>query len=365
MEWTIYIDESGSFARARRSVHVGGLLLGTAQPTSLLTEATLVIEAAMRQQGVPPPLHAWHADRLVMHLVWRLRAGEATRPERSLAKRLARECPVDFAAVTEPASRLPDLAPVSRIESLVRSAREVAVLFDVRDGLAGQVGRAIDMARSTGQRDGTPMLLVGASEARLGDAVGDGDSRYLTLLGCLCARVVDIVSRTPGHQRVRVWVQWRPDLTRAAVVKAIAAQAVRDFGASSVSQATTEIVVAARGNGRERRVALLIEPPQSYDRGVDIGFVLADWVCYRSGAFVERPSARDFALDLRSSTRIEGTVEGTKVPALLTFAASGVAQAYVTGCRMGESPSPGALSDAETRAWARTQALGWGQEVAS
>lgn len=366
--WTLYVDESGSFADVEDDVAVSGLLIRGDVPGLSVNEVKRALESIV--PGFPWPWHAslinnasWVAlvladqkllaDHLNPDIRWL--ADAVRRVNESLAERFGPRYAAIRSRVLSGQAGDISLGSLSEFEHVLRNEYPIeldALRAHTRRARAAVKQFAAGLAtRARSPDDPAAAVLLFSSETLRGDARTEpeselGDRRYFRLLEVLVDRTAALLARRGGVHELSLDISQRrliePQLQRPT--KQLPLHVLREL--SRLISKWRPVV---------RIVPTAVTP---FDRDVGVRFVVADFAANR-GRRVLRQGATPL-------TNVEAEVEldmGLRVrsgtPERSHLAASG--EAY----DLCESPRPdpeGALPPVwPRRRWACEQAWEWGR----
>lgn len=367
--WTLYVDESGSFADSEDDVALAGLLVSEDVPGLKPGEVRRSLEAAV--PGFPWP---WHA-RLLNSASWiALVLADGRVPldhpdpdmrwladaVRRVAERFEREDAEKYRAIrrrlsTDDAGSI-DLGELTIFDDILR--RECAAELEALQAHARRARVAVKnfaegLSRRVQERgDSALAMLVCSSETIRADAVGSpeselGDRRYFKLLEVLIDRCASLLTRRGGSHELILDLSERQliDPALKARAKLIPLHVTRELSALIAKwKSSVRIVPAA---------------VTRFDSQVGVRFVVVDFAANR-GRRSLRQSATPLGGVESELTNDLGLVVRTGTPARSHLAASGDAYALTSKPR-DRSVAPESILPLEwpRRRWACEQAWQW------
>jgi hypothetical protein len=336
--WTLYVDESGSFADSEDDVAIAGLLVSDDVPGLSPAEVKKSLEKAV--PGFPWP---WHA-RLINNACWvALALADREIPSdhqdpdirwladavRRVNDLFAQRYPTDYPAIRErfmsAEADAVDLVQLARFEQVLRDqcpieldalrAHSLRAWIAVKE-FAGQFAKRREVTENAA------VVLLCSSETERGDAVGSpesvlGDRRYFRLLEVLVDRTAALLARRGAPHELSLDISQRnlidPVLQRPT--KQIPLYVTRELGS-----------LTAKWKDSVRIVPRAVTP---FDRHVGMRFVIVDFAANRgrrvlrqvrvSLTGVESSLSSDLGLQVRTGT-----------PSRSHLAASGAAYSLIS-----------------------------------
>jgi len=367
--WTLYVDESGSFANTEDDVAIAGVLVSDDLPGLAPAEVRRSLEAAV--PGFPWPWHARlfnNASWVALVLADRGVPADHSNPDiRWLADAVQR---VNDRFAERDASRYRDIR--RRLSTDEADDIDLTELLDFDQVLRRECPTELDALRAHSRRawvavkefaaalarraqqgqDAALAVLLCSSETVRGDAVGTpdsvlGDRRYFTLLEVLVDRSAKLLAGRGGVHELNLDISQRklidPVLKRPA--KQIPLYVTRELSG-----------VIARWKESVRILPRAVTP---FDRHVGMRFVVADFAANRGRRALRQPTPALERVESELSSDL-GLRVRTGAPARSHLAASG--EAYAITSRLvdpGVDPRTLLPHAPPRRRWACEQAWEW------
>ncbi len=353
--WNLYIDESGAFERAEQDVVISGILVY--QEGQWLFPQTLRQRLQDAAPHVPWPFHTRYLLSPLMHCLWtaQLATGDAQqKAEADLAQFGATDCVGLLQRIRDGLANgeEPRLEAFKRLENVFSASRCLQDWSQRRDE-ATHALRLLFEDLTAPLVPNAPFYTLLASEAVRGDCFGHRQDRYLTLLGALLERSVDLLlERGDGPHQIFVCPLQRN--TFDSLINKHRPLSSRDIDHCIRTSATPRPY-----ENRHTTVSLVAGQPQPFDADTCFFHVVADYLATRGRThFFERPDHAHLIDAIR-------TESGLPEPYPLEPTPSGVPQRTINASRKRGSPEPLPVNDLKDAApWARDSAHIWSHRVA-